>query len=121
MSNKKILSEHDLDFLESKYTITYNSSTNMLFVQLNGCNRCTAHSVDKKLTMTVLSGCSIKRITFSKEMINMWLQLNESEDVQCSLFKVHQMTTKLYLTYQDVTLKNVKNLINRGTTEIKKF
>lgn len=121
MSNKKILSDHDLDFLESKYTITYNKESNMLFVSLNTCNKCTVHDLNKKLTMTVLSGCSVKRMTFSKEMIDLWMQLNESGDVQCSLFKMHQITTKLYLTYQDITLKNVKNLLNRGTTKIKEI
>ncbi len=114
-NNIKVLTDSELNFLQDRYVITYIKDKDLVLVKAT--NKTTVHNLSETFSLNVKP---LRRITFSKEMINIWVSLNE-QGIDITLFKVHQLCAQLLITYQEVNEENVKELVKKSIRLKQKF
>ena len=102
-NNIKLLTPRELSEFNAKYR--FNRNATHVIVSIEGYNRITLHDIDKPFTIN----SKIRKVTFTTEAINLWRQIDLSD---CSLLDIQQAVNYLILSYQEVNLKNVKNVLN---------
>lgn len=109
-NNVKLLTDRQLTELNRKYSFFVDE--NEIIVKVNDYNRKTRHPIDKSFSIN----SKIRKITISAEAISIWLELSKGGSY--SLFAIQNAVNKLYLTYQNITLLNVKKILSGTITKI---
>ena len=105
MNNLKLLTEKELEYLNDKYIFTADRNGDVV-VENKYYARRTVHDASK----TFFLNTKVRKISFNPEIIRLWKQFI-NEGVECSLFDVKQAVTKLYISYQELSEKNVKEKV----------
>ena len=114
-NNIKLLTDSELNHLQEIYDIECIKDKDLILVRAG--NKVTAHKLSEPFSLNVKT---FRRITFSKEMIDIWLSLN-SKSIDISLFKVHQLCAQLLITYQEINEENVAELLKKSIRLKQKF
>lgn len=109
-NNVKILTDEELEFLESRYYFEIND--NMILVKIHNYNRATAHSIDKSFALNT----KVRKIDITPTAIDIW---NNYFKDKYSLFKVQNAINILIMTYQTPDVSDVREQLERGTPKIK--
>ena len=113
IANIKILSDDELNYLIDRYTFGVATVGDDVYVvvKCNGYNRMILHDAKKKFTIN----SPVKRITISKEAINLWLTYLSDY----SLIAVQNAINSLIVTYQELELKDIKAQLDNNILKIK--
>lgn len=112
VGNTKVLSEDELSFLINKYSFGVANVDNKQYivVKSNNYDRMVLHDSTKKFTLNT----PIKKLSISPEAINLWLtELNNY-----SLIEVQNAINALIVTFQDITIEDIKNQLKRKNSKI---
>lgn len=109
-NNIKLLTDRQLVALDEKYSFDIDGED--IIVKVKDYNRETRHPIDKSFSIN----SKIRKITLSSDAILIWSQFYKSGPY--SLFEVQNAINKLYLTYQDITITNVKKILSGTATKI---
>jgi len=108
--NIKVLSQEELDYLNSIYTFEYED--NMVAVMCK--NRIAIHNADQKFTIST----PISKITLTLDAIEYWKRQRHNH-VSYSLFDIQNTMNLLKVIYQEVNYENVMNYLRNDIKQIK--
>lgn len=113
IGNLKILSDDELKYLTDRYIFGTAIVDNMKYivVKCKDYNRMVLHEITHKFTIN----SPIKRLTISKEAIDLWL--NHFNNY--SLIEVQNAINSLIVSYQDLTFDDILSQLARKTLKIK--
>lgn len=115
-NNIKLLTHEQLRQFNSKYTIWI--ADNEICVSTINYAKVTKHPIDAPFH---INAKNIRKIQFSIEAIDIWKKFCSSyKDNIFTLFDVQQAVNSLIIMYQKPTFENVKTLLERDTTKIKR-
>lgn len=116
-NNIKLLTHEQLRQFNTKYTILLEDDK--ICVKTVNYAKITRHDSDKPFH---INAKNIRKIQFSVDAINIWKKFCLSyKDNVFTLFDVQQAVNKLIVMYQKPTFENVKQLLERDTTKIKRI
>lgn len=107
--NLRALTKEELDFLNSKYEFTY--IPNYIVTTCTGFGRKVLHDVNKSFSLNT----PIRKIKITKEAIDFWV--NEFRN-EYTLLDVQNAISSLIVTYQDISLEDIKTALKRGDSLI---
>lgn len=110
-NNVRLMTENELILLKKRYKFTIEN--NKIVVRTSIRSRETLHDIDKPFAINVKK---VRKICFSQDAIQIWKSLYEEE---ANLLEVQQAVNKLVITFQDITLDNVKEILNGKNLKIK--
>lgn len=113
IGNIKVLSDSELAYLKEKYVFGKAIVEDKIYVvvKCKDYNRMVLHDSAKKFTINT----PIKRITISKEAIYLW----KTELFDYSLIEIQNAINSLVVTYQDLTINDIKEQIKNNNLKIK--
>lgn len=108
--NLKALTKDELEFLNSKYK--FKLMDNYVVVSCVGFDRKVLHEIDKPFTLTT----PIRRITITPKAIKCWIEQFKDK---YSLLEVQNSINTLIITYQDISIDDIKIILERNNSLIK--
>lgn len=116
-NNIKLLTHEQLRQFNSKYTIELVE--NEIHVRTINYAKVTKHPADQAFH---INAKNIRKIQFSIEAIEIWKKFCTSyKENIFTLFDVQQAVNSLIVMYQKPTFDNVKALLERDTTKIRRI
>lgn len=109
-NNVKILTDDELEFLNSRYSFELNGDT--ILVKIQNYNRVTAHPADVAFSLNT----KVRKIDITPDAIKIW---NEHFKDKWSLFQVQNAMNILVATYQVPEIDDIEDQLNRGDALIK--
>ena len=107
--NVRALTKNELDFLNEKYS--FELLDRYIIVSCKGLNRKVLHEIDKSFSLN----SPVRKINISREAIDMWI--NNFKD-ECSLIDVQNAINSLIVTYQDISISDIKKVLKKNGTLI---
>jgi len=112
-NNIKILTDVQLAKLNSKYLFILDGDD--IVVSNRNYSRDTRHPKNKSFAIN----SKIRKVTFSIDAINYWIECVTNDIVDYSLFDIQQAVNKLYVLYQPINFKSVMKILKTESTKIK--
>lgn len=110
-NNVRLMTDNELQLLKHRYSFSFDE--NYIYVDTTLRSRRTLHPVDSPFAINVKK---VRKICFSLDAIQIWKSLYEEK---VNLLDVQQAVNKLVITFQDITLENVKEILNGKSLKIK--
>ena len=107
--NLKALTKSELDYLTEKYS--FDILDNYIVVSCKGYDRKVLHDIDKAFSINT----PVRKIQISELAIKMW---RENFKANYNLLAVQNAISSLIVTYQDVSLEDVKKILVKGSSLI---
>lgn len=111
-NNVKLLTQEDFELLNSKFEITIED--NKIVVKNKTMKKNTYHDIDKPFH---INAKKIRKICFTMDAINIWKELYK----EFTLFQIQSCVNRLILTYQQVNIKNVKEILTKYNLKIEEI
>ena len=100
--NIKVLNDDELNYIKNIYD--FNLIDNFVVVKSKSYNRSVAHDINKAFKLNT----KVRVFTVTTDAIDFWIK-----NLDCNLIDVQNSINKLIVTYQDVTTKNILNLLGK--------
>ena len=112
IGNLKTLSEDELNFLVDKYDfkIATLDGLDYIVVKAKNYDRMVMHSCKKSFTLNT----PIKKVSITPFAVNLW----RNELKGNSLIRIQNAINSLVVTYQDISVEDIKAQLKRNDTKI---
>ena len=108
--NVRALTKDELDFLNSKYLFEYVQG--YVVTSCAGFGRKVMHDINQGFSLNT----PIRKIKITKDAIDFWI--NEFKD-EYTLLDVQNAISSLIVTYQDISLDDIKTVLQRKDSLVK--
>lgn len=104
-ANVKLLTNEELKFFNDVYIFDYDDE--YIIVSNKYYNRSTRHSRDA----TFFINSKVRKLTFTVEAINIWIELDKEFPKEFSLVDIQQAVNTLFVLYKPISKKDVLKML----------
>lgn len=112
-NNTRVLTPEEYETYKTKYSFIVFEDN--IAVKVKDYNRVTLHSFKETFS---INAKPCRKMSFTPEAMSIWKQMLKSNP-QTNLIDVQQAVNKLHITYQKITLENVKDILEGKDIKIK--